>query len=479
DRSRVAHAEVGAELTAWLTARSGVEYRDALDASDSPLTYHSLSARVGENRILAASISPGALARISGEWLFASRGHLSATVIRYGDEPRLNPSHLASEWDGNGSVSMRVGSAPLTLRFAGGERAAEDGIRTKRVEGEAIAAIGPFTPSVGYRVGAAAPQGELRATSLLFLGHGVPTPVRNAVLRASIARPRRSGGTHGHVEVGALTPLGSGGRLGLTYRYVPESRSSQLETWLQVDARSGRATTTHRRVDGVAAWSQTIAGSIAIDPHRGGVALSGRPLVGRGGASLRFFLDENGNNRWDRGELPIAGAAARFDRMAELRTRQAGEVLATELLAYHRYYVQVETRAVLNPLWRPQFTSFSFVADPNRFQAIDIPFHAAATVQGTVTRGGDNSGRVVPGLRVHVMSVDGSLVDMIPTFADGSFYHEGLPPGRYVVRLDPAQLDILAVTSSPAERTFDVRPGRDGASVEGLDFVLLPRARGP
>jgi hypothetical protein len=474
-----AHAEIAAGVTAWLTARNGVEYRAASGDHGSPLTYHALSARVGPNRILSGTVSPGALARLSGEWLLASRSHISAVITWYGDDARLNPSRLVWEWQGTGSLIAQVGSLPLTFRFAGGEQAREGGARTRRGELETIFGIGPWVPSIGYRYGATAPHGEVRASSLLFLGHRFPAPLRNAILRASLARPARDRDPSGHVEIGVLAQLAHRQRIDLTYRYVPEFRTRQLEMRLQLETRSVRATTAHRRAGREAFWSQSVGGSIAIDPYRARVTASGRALVGRGGVFVRFFLDENGNGRFDRSEMRIAGATVRFDRMAELRTTQPGEMIATELLPYHRYHAQVDIRDVPNPLWLPQFTSFSFVADPNRFQAIEVPFYAAATAAGIVTRSGDGAERAVPGLRVYVTSVDGSLLEVLSTFADGSFYYQGLPPGRYSLRLDPAQLDILAVTSSPSERTFDVRPGRDGTSVEGLDFVLLPRGRRP
>ena len=477
--NRSAHAEIGVGLSTWLTTRSGVEYRKTGDDDDSPVTYHTISARVGANRILGASLSPGARTRISGAWLFASRAHVAATFARYGTDPRLSQTHVAWEWDGTGSLPFQVTSVPITLRLGGGARADRGGGLTRHADAEAMFGIGPWAPSVGYRSGAANSHGELRATSLLFLGHRLPAPLRHTMLRASVARPVRAGETGGHAEVGALVPLGDRHRLDLGYRYGAELRSSQLEMRLQLETRSGRATTAHRRSGSEAFWSQTVGGSIAIDPHRGRVTLSGRPLVGRGGVSVRFFLDENGNNRFDQTEVRVTGATVRFDRVAELRTSQLGEMIATELLAHHRYHGQVDIRDVPNPLWRPQFTAFSFIADPNRFQAIEVPFYAAATAQGIVTRTGDGADRPVPGLKVHVMSADGSLLEVLSTFADGSFYHQGLPPGRYIVKLDSAQLDILAATSNPSQRAFDLGPSREGASMEGLDFILRPRAWRP
>jgi hypothetical protein len=476
DDEMTGHAEVGVGVATWLTARSGVQYRET--DSDRPLTYHTLSTRLGTNRILAGNFSPNALSRISAEWLFTSRAHVSATASRYGDDPRLNPSLLAWEWGFTSSLPMRLGSVPLTLRLTGGEQAGGDGSRATRGEGEAIVGLGPWVPSIGYRKDVGARDGEIRATSLLMVGHRLPPPLRNAILRLSVARPLRHGDAQGHVEGGVQAQLPFRQRIDIGYRYVPERGTGEFEMRLQLDGRSGRATTAHRRANGVASWSQTVAGAVAMDPRRAAVTLSGRPLVGRGSVLVRFFLDENGNARYDRGEVRVPGATVWFDRTAIVHTNRPGEVIATELFAYYRYNAQVHFRDVPDPTWRPQFTSFSFIADPNRIQSIDVPFYSATTAQGTVTRIGETE-RPVAGLKVHVMAVDGSLVETISTFADGSFYHPGLPPSRYVVRPDSAHLEILAVTSTPPARSFEVKPGRHGASVEGLDFILVPRRGSP
>ena len=82
----------------------------------------------------------------------------------------------------------------------------------------------------------------------------------------------------------------------------------------------------------------------------------------------------------------------------------------------------------------------------------------------------------VPGLRVLLRRDGDSTIAQIPTFADGSYYHPGLRPGRYEVSVDPVQLDLLRAVSQPAVRRFEIKARKEGDFAERLDFVLVSRA---
>jgi len=134
----------------------------------------------------------------------------------------------------------------------------------------------------------------------------------------------------------------------------------------------------------------------------------------------------------------------------------------------------VDVSGVRNPLWMPKNPVFTFIADPNRYKAIDVPFFVAGVVEGNVVRRIGSEDRPVAGLKVHLHGLDSDVQMDLPTFSDGSFYHMGLTPGRYEVQVDSMQLAILGVTARPATRIFTVHETPSGDVVEGLDFVLVP-----
>ena len=81
----------------------------------------------------------------------------------------------------------------------------------------------------------------------------------------------------------------------------------------------------------------------------------------------------------------------------------------------------------------------------------------------------------VPGIDLHIQSVDGKYTKDIRVFADGSFYQEGIPHGKYIASVDSTQLSILGATCDPPARSFEVRITADGDYIEGMNFILKKR----
>lgn len=119
------------------------------------------------------------------------------------------------------------------------------------------------------------------------------------------------------------------------------------------------------------------SGRLRLPPGR--IALSDQPWVGRAGASIRLFLDENGNDAHDRGEPLLPGGAIQFDRASPIKLQEPGLLRASELIAYQRYTGVIDPASLKNQLWIPKFSSFSFIADPNRYKPIDVPFVVGGT----------------------------------------------------------------------------------------------------
>jgi hypothetical protein len=67
---------------------------------------------------------------------------------------------------------------------------------------------------------------------------------------------------------------------------------------------------------------------------------------------------------------------------------------------------------------------------------------------------------------------DGSYLQTIRIFQDGSLYYIGIPPGKYRISLDSIRLASENLISEPAEREFEIHAMAQGDEVSGLDFVL-------
>ena len=139
--------------------------------------------------------------------------------------------------------------------------------------------------------------------------------------------------------------------------------------------------------------------------------------------------------------------------------------------------MEVDQQALPNPNLAPKVSRFEFVAEPNRFRAIDIPLYQTGLIEGVVTI--EQFGRVegLGGLRLVIERLDhsGEELQIIRTFSDGGFYMFGLMPGKYRAFIDPKQLEFMNVKSDPGELEFEIRALAEGDYLEGLNFRLKPK----
>ena len=108
---------------------------------------------------------------------------------------------------------------------------------------------------------------------------------------------------------------------------------------------------------------------------------------------------------------------------------------------------------------------------------MDIPFVAVGMIEGTVLRTRKEERVPVPGLKVHVDEIGGTMKRTIPLFQDGSLYYVGLAPGKYTISVDSVQLSILGLIAQPTMREFEIKTTAEGDAVSGLDFILVDASR--
>jgi hypothetical protein len=254
------------------------------------------------------------------------------------------------------------------------------------------------------------------------------------------------------------------------------TKANQLDLQFLLELPYLRSSTRATRRAGRQTLVQSVRGAVGYDSRSHAFVATDRAWAGHSSVAMRFFLDRDGDGTFDSGDEPVRGATIRLRHPVNLEDAGAGLLRATDLPAYRRYNASVDVSGVRNPLWIPKFRDFAFETDPNRYKRIDVPFFVGGVVEGTVVRRAGAQDRAVPGLKLHIRSVAGDFEAEVPTFGDGTFYYMGVPPGQYVIRIDPAQLELLGMVAQPAERRFEVRATATGDFVERLDFVLTPPA---
>jgi endonuclease YncB( thermonuclease family) len=161
-----------------------------------------------------------------------------------------------------------------------------------------------------------------------------------------------------------------------------------------------------------------------------------------------------------------------LEQAAFIDVGDSGITRVRRLLPYTRYNIDIIVSSISNPLWVPKAYDFSTITDPDIYKPIDVPFYATGVLDGSVLMQTGNKLEAVPGIEIHVQSVNDKYHKDIRVFADGSFYEMGVPPGKYIAYVDSTQLNVLGASCDPPIRSFDVRITAEGDYVEGMKFLL-------
>lgn len=266
--------------------------------------------------------------------------------------------------------------------------------------------------------------------------------------------------------------LGKTLRVQFTFREDLILENSNYEIGIAWDAEKFRSVSSVKYGNQIVSYEQSIRGSAAFDRTNGDLLWDNRQQVGRAGASIRMFIDENNSGIYDIGEEVLPGNAVSIQRATARQISKSGIARLSQLEPYRRYNFVVNEAKIPNPLLLPRHKEFSVVLDPNSFKTLDIPFYTTGIIDGRVDKQSDGVLFPVSGLRIHVKQIDGPYEVTLRTFSDGSYYSMEIPPGDYEAWVDESQLEFLGMLSKPDRLVFSVKSSLDGDYVETLDFIL-------
>ncbi len=223
-------------------------------------------------------------------------------------------------------------------------------------------------------------------------------------------------------------------------------------------------------------------GSLGIDTKMPAVHFSRNKSYNgsSGSASVRCFIDANGNMSYDENERLLPGVKVRVPQGRVMGDNTTEVKVVSNLRPGYRYNLHLDLSSAENPLIRPLWNEFSFIADPNTFKSIDIPFTVAGLIEGQVYSEDSTGSRVgKSGIKIHLIRKETGEDISVNVFSDGSFYHLGLIPGYYEVFVDKTQLGLLKMQTDPPIQELYIGFSEDGDMKSGIDFKLIPEKKEP
>ena len=185
--------------------------------------------------------------------------------------------------------------------------------------------------------------------------------------------------------------------------------------------------------------------------------ISGQHGASFGRIRARTFLDNNNNGEFDSGDRPIEGVFFGGRSSWEQRpTDEDGIVYLDGFRSSSLTNLKLDEGSLEDPFWKNQFPQSAVVSHGGALQHLDIPIVPTVEVEGSVlleTRDGE---RPLAGIPVQVTNHNHELMEHTLTEFDGFYIVAGLPPGEYLLNIDPEALsrfDVEALEAIPFSAT--------------------------
>jgi len=199
--------------------------------------------------------------------------------------------------------------------------------------------------------------------------------------------------------------------------------------------------------DGAVAAGLGIAFSLGPDPRTDrGLRFAAQRLAAQGSTLVRVYRDANMNGRRDPGERMEKGAQIAAGRIpVEALTDANGEVIVDGLEPFQTVLLSIDGSSLPDPLVQPSTPGLAVTPRPGVSATIELPLVATGDIDGTLIRAGGGS---LEGIDLELVDGEGRPAMRTRSDFDGFFLFEGVPYGRYALRIarlaaDATQLDPL------------------------------------
>lgn len=213
--------------------------------------------------------------------------------------------------------------------------------------------------------------------------------------------------------------------------------------------------------------------ALGHEPRTGQWFSSALPMAGMGAVSARAFVDRNLNGLRDPDEelVPNAGFILNSGSYHPTHSAEDGTAFLDRLTPGSYVDIALDPATLEDPLWKPRTEGVRVLPRPGRVQMLEFPVLSTSEVDGTVYLTGKSGRRGIGDAVVELVNDQGAVVMSTPSSSDGFYLLRQVMPGRYTLRISPAQTAKLALEST-RNRPIEVMP--DGDFINGQDLELAP-----
>jgi len=214
--------------------------------------------------------------------------------------------------------------------------------------------------------------------------------------------------------------------------------------------------------DGSVAGGLSVAFSLGDNGHHG-LRVTSEKQASHGAVRVRVFRDLNHNGihdpgePWDKGVLITTGRVPVTDA-----TNLDGEIIVDGLQPFIPLLIGIDASSLSDPLMQPETVGLVVTPRPGVLQEIELAVASAGEIDATVVKSG---GGRLEGVDLELVDVTDHVVARTRTEYDGYALFEGVPYGRYTIRMAKLSAEALrlpqnlGVTATVGDKTPSVHLG--------------------
>jgi hypothetical protein len=234
--------------------------------------------------------------------------------------------------------------------------------------------------------------------------------------------------------------------------------------------RYGLGVTGRYATDGNYAVGFQLSLGLGREPRAASWLASAEPMAGYGAASVRMFVDRNGNGLMDSDEEPVPDAGFTINgSRREVRTDSEGIAHVRRLPVGEYVDLSVDRSTLFDPQWEPSTEGVSMVPRPGHVATVDFPVRMTSEIDGTIYLLEGSQERGIGGLELELLNMRMDVVGKAASAWDGFFIIPAVPSGTYYLRISPAQLKRLGLYHTGI-RVLQV--AATGDYVSGMDMLV-------
>ena len=214
--------------------------------------------------------------------------------------------------------------------------------------------------------------------------------------------------------------------------------------------------------------------ALGREPRTGKWFADAVPMASMGAVSARAFVDRNLNGLREPDEelVPNASFIINSGGRHPTPTADDGTAFMGRLTPGSYTDIALDASTLEDPLWKPVRKGVRVLPRPGLVQMLEFPVVSTSEIDGTVylrNEANNTHKRGIGDAVVQLVDSQGVVVMSTQSSSDGFYLLRQVMPGRYVLRISPAQATKLALVST-LEHPVEVMP--DGNFISGQDLEL-------